>query len=64
MKFLRQANYIRYVITKLSKSVQISMFFLVSQVLPFKHAKESSKNVADTTFKELNSKVERNIFQV
>ena len=26
-------------------------FFLVSQVLPFRHTKETSKNVADTTFK-------------
>ena len=28
------------------------MFFLVSQVLSFRHAKQISKNVADTTFKD------------
>ena len=27
-------------------------FFLVSQVLSFRHTKQTSKNVADTTFKD------------
>ena len=31
-------------------------FFLVSQVLSFRHTKQTSKNVADTTFKVVKSR--------
>ena len=31
---------------------EIKAFFLLSQVLSFRHTKQTSKNVADTTFKE------------
>ena len=30
-------------------------FFLVSQVLSFRHKKQNSKNVADTTFKDTHN---------
>ena len=31
---------------------EIKTFFLTSQVLSFRHAKQTSKNEADTTFKD------------
>ena len=31
--------------------VKLKTFYLVSQVLSFRHTKQTSKNVADTTFK-------------
>ena len=37
--------------------VKQKTFFLASQVLSFRHKKQASKNVADTTFKDI-----RNIF--
>ena len=36
--------------TKRAFAVKWKTFFLVSQVLSFKHAKQTAKNVADTTF--------------
>ena len=39
-------------------------FFLVPQVLSFRHAKQTSKNVADTTFNVLNAGARRTFFQV
>ena len=35
---------------------EIKAFFLVSQVLSFRHTKQTSKNVADTTFKYLKKR--------
>ena len=32
---------------------EVKSIFLVSQMLSFRHAKQTSKNVADTTFKDL-----------
>ena len=37
--------------TKRVFEVKQKTFFLVSQVLSFRHTKQTSKNVADTTFK-------------
>ena len=40
-----------YVKNEKSFQSEIKTFFLVSQVLSFTHTKQTSKNVADTTFK-------------
>ena len=48
IKLLKQSTDVRYVIEKLSKLT----FFLVSQFLCFRHTKQNSKNVADTSFKQ------------
>ena len=39
--------------------VKLKTFFLVSKVLCFRHAKQTSKNVADTTFNMRNIFLEK-----
>ena len=47
--------------TKRAFEVKQKTFFLVSQVLSFTHTKQTSKNVADTTFK---FRINRNLLTV
>ena len=49
-----------YLKNKKSFRNETKSIFLALQVLSFIHAKQTSKNVADTTFKEIQSNLRRN----
>ena len=42
-----------YLKNEMSFGIEIKTFFLVLQVVFFRHKKQTSKNVADTTFKDI-----------